>query len=75
MFAFPALCLEGLGLSVGSGCRPSSLPGIFWRNWATASLLVILGAEDFCEDMEKVKGHWGDFCSAGCGGSGWRTHC
>lgn len=62
VFAFAALCLVGLGLSVGSGFRPSSLPGLFWRNWETASLQVILGTEDLfdCIERESAKGHRGE---------------
>lgn len=59
MLAFAALCLVGLGLSVGSGFRPRSLLGIFWRNWETASLRVILGAEDLLDYIERAKRHWG----------------
>ena len=73
MFTFLALCLVGLGLSVGSGFRPSSLPGLFWRNWETASLQVILGAEGLFNNIERAKGHGGDLSCAGRGDSGFQA--
>lgn len=73
VLAFAALRLVGLGLSVGSGFRPSRLPGLLWRNWETASLQVILGAEDLFDYTERAKGHWGDLSWAGRGDNGFQA--